>query len=166
MSNRSDGMTPRDAASALIGALPIGIAPSQLEEYGIQSTVEQAQAISREVLALNLFWIFAAIKAHIPQKYQAAVSDLVLNAVESRWSTIYAPGHMAWTDFFSEWKDRSRRYERLMQDGASPLALTTEVGMLLEEQRIVSEEDRRNLLCLLIDCVPVDTYGQLLQDIG
>jgi hypothetical protein len=159
-------MTPREAASALIGALPTDLSPSQLEEYGIQSTVEQAQAIAREVLALNLFWIAAAIKAHIPQKYQAAVSDLVLEAVESRWSIVNAASSMAWNDFLSEWKERSGRYERLLQEGASPLALTTEVGMRLEEHGVVTEEDRRKLLGLLIDYVPVDTYGQLLENVG
>ena len=159
-------MTPREAAVALIAALPTGVSPSQLEEYGIESTADLAQTISREVLSLNLFWIFAAIEAYIPQKYQAAVTELVLNAVESGWSTTYPVGPMAWTVFLTEWKDRTKRYERLVRDGASSLALSTEVVMSLEEQRVVNEEHRRNLLTLLIDSVPVETYGELLQDVG
>lgn len=159
-------MTPKEAAVALIAALPTGVSPSQLEEYGIESTAERAQAISREVLSLNLFWIFAAVEAHIPQKYQGVVTGLLLNAVESGWSTTYPVGSLAWAVFLTEWKDRTRRYERLVRDGASSLAVSTEVVMSLEEQRVVNEEDRRNVLTLLIDSVPVEIYGQLLQDVG
>ncbi len=66
----------------------------------------------------------------------------------------------------TEWKERTKRYERLVNEGMSPLAISAEVGMWLEEQHVVGEEDRRYVLTLLIDSVPVETYGQLLQDIG
>jgi hypothetical protein len=159
-------MTPKEAAAALIGVMPTGISGVQLEEYGIKQAPERAEKISREVLSLNLFWVFAAIEAHIPRKYQGAVSDLVLNAVESGWGTTYPVGTMAWTAYLNEWKDRTRRYERLVRDGASPLAVSTEVAGMMEEQRVIDEEDRRNLLTLLIDSVPVDSYGQVLEDVG
>ena len=68
----ANSMTPKQAAAALVAAMPIGLSVQQLEEYGIEATVEQAQAITQEVLSLNLFWIFAAVEAHIPQKYQLA----------------------------------------------------------------------------------------------
>lgn len=166
MSVPGKGMTPKEAAAALIGAMPTGVSGVQLEEYGIKQTPERAEKISREVLSLNLFWIFAAIEAHIPRKYQGAVSDLVLNTVESGWGTTYPVGTMAWTAYLNEWKDRIRRYERLVRDGASPLAVSTEVAVMMEEQRVIDEENRRNLLTLLIDSVPVDSYGQLLEDVG
>lgn len=60
-----NSMTPRQAAAVLVAAMPIGVSVQQLEEYGIEATTEQAQAITQEVLSLNLFWIFAAIEAHI-----------------------------------------------------------------------------------------------------
>jgi hypothetical protein len=160
------GMTPREAAAALIAAMPTGVSESHLEEYGIGATAERAQALTRELLSLNLFWIFAAIEAHIPQKYQSAVSELVLHTVETGWGTIYPVGPAAWTGFLTEWKERRQRFERLVLDGISSLALSAEVGLLLEEQHVVGEEDRRNVLTLLIDSVPVETYGQLLEDVG
>ena len=64
----ANSMTPKQAAVALVAAMPTGLSVEQLEEYGIEATTEQAQAITQEVLSLNLFWIFAAIEAHIPQK--------------------------------------------------------------------------------------------------
>jgi hypothetical protein len=36
----------------------------------------------------------------------------------------------------------------------------------MEENRLVKEAESRILLTLLIDFVPVDTYGRLLQDVG
>lgn len=81
----ANSMTPKQAAVALIAAMPTGVSVQQLEEYGIEATTEQAQAIAQEVLSLNLFWIFAAIEAHIPQKYQSALSELILDAMEAGW---------------------------------------------------------------------------------
>jgi hypothetical protein len=158
------GMTPREAASAVIAAMPTGFSEAQLQEYGIEATAERAQAVTRAMLSLNLFWIFAAIEAHIPQKFQQAVSELVLHAVETGWGTTYPVGPAAWTAFLTEWKERTKRYERLVKEGMSPLAISAEVGMWLEEQHVVGEEDRRSVLTLLIDSVPVESYGQLLQD--
>jgi hypothetical protein len=48
----------------------------------------------------------------------------------------------------------------------SPLVVTAEAATLMEENHLIREEERRNLLTLLIDFVPVVTYGQLLEDIG
>ena len=73
---------------------------------------------------------------------------------------------MAWTTFLPESKERIKRYDRLVKEGMSSLAISAEVGMWLEEKRIVSEEERRNVLTLLIDSMPIETYDQLLQDVG
>src|SRR3954471_1490134 len=120
----SNSMTPKQAAAALIAAMPVGVSVQQLEEYGIDATEEQAQAITQEVLSLNLFWILAAIEAHIPQKYQSALSALILQTLEAGWETTapVAP----WTDYLNAWQERRRRYHRLVEDGVSPLAVSAE----------------------------------------
>ena len=161
-----NSMTPRQAAVALVGAMPTGVSVQQLEEYGVEATVEQAQAITQEVLSLNLFWIFAAIEAHIPQKYQSALSELILETLEAGWGTTAPLGSAAWTDYLNAWQERRRRYRRLVEDGVSPLAVSAEAAALMEENQLVKEVERRNLLTLLIDFVPVDTYGRLLEDVG
>ena len=162
----ANSMTPRQAAVALVAAMPIGVTVQQLEEYGIEATTEQAQAITQEVLSLNLFWMFAAIEAHIPQKYQSALSELVVDTMEAGWGTTVPVGSAAWTTYLNEWQERRRRYRRLVEEGVSPLAVSAEAAALIEENRLVNETERRNLLTLLIDFVPVDTYGRLLEDIG
>jgi hypothetical protein len=162
----ANSMTPRQAAVALIAAMPIGVSFQQLEEYGIEATTEQAQAITQEVLSLNLFWIFAAIEAHIPQKYQSALSEFIMDEIEAGWGKTVPVGPVAWTVYLNEWQERRRRYSRLVEEGVSPLAVTAEAAALMEENRLVKEAERRNLLTLLIDLVPVDSYGQLLKDVG
>jgi len=159
-------MTPKQAAAALVAAMPIGLSIQQLEEYGIEATLEQAQAITQEVLSLNLFWMFAAIEAHIPQKYQSALSDLIVASVEGNWGTTIPVGAASWSNYLDEWKQRRRRYSRLVEEGVSPLAVSAEAVTLMEENRLVKEVERRNLLTLVIDFVPVDTYGRLLEDVG
>ena len=159
-------MTPKQAAVALLAALPTGVSVPQLEEYGIAATMEQAQAITREVLSLNLFWIFASIEAHIPQKYQAVLSEFILDTMEAGWDTTLSVGSMAWAPYLEEWQARRRRYSRLVEEGLSPMAISADAADLMEERQLVKEEERRNLLTFLIDFVPVDNYGQLLQDVG
>jgi hypothetical protein len=162
----TNSMTPRQAADALVAAMPIGLSVQQLEEYGIEATVEQAQAITQEVLSLNLFWVFAAIEAHIPQKYQLALSELILDTIEAGWGTTIPVGSASWSTYLNEWQERRRRYSRLVEEGMSPLAVSAEAAALMEENRLVKEAERGNLLTLLIDFVPVDTYGRLLEDVG
>jgi hypothetical protein len=162
----ANSMTPKQAAVALVAAMPTGVSVQQLEEYGIEATTEQAQAITQEVLSLNLFWIFAAIEAHIPQKYQSALSELILDTMKAGWGTTVPVGSPSWAAYLNDWEDRRRRYNRLIEEGMSPLAVSAEAATLMEENRLVKEAERRNLLTLLIDFVPVDTYGQLLEDVG
>jgi hypothetical protein len=162
----ADSMTPRQAAMALVAAMPIGVSVQQLEEYGIEATKEQAQTITQEVLSLNLFWIFEAIEAHIPREYQPALSKLIMDAVEARWGMTVPIGSIDWIAYLEEWQDRRRRYRRLVEEGVSPLAVSAEAAALMEDHHLVKEAERRNLLTLLIDFVPVDTYGRLLQDVG
>jgi len=162
----ANSMTPRQAAAALVAAMPIGVSVQQLEEYGIEATTEQAQAITQEVLSLNLFWIFAAIEAHIPKKYQPALSELILDLMEAGWGSTVPVGSASWTAYLNEWQERRRRYSRLVEEGVSPLAVSVEAATLMEDNRLVKEVERHNLLTLLIDFVPVDTYGRLLEDVG
>jgi hypothetical protein len=162
----ANSMTPKQAAVALVAAMPLGLSVQQLEEYGIEATVEQAQAITQEVLSLNLFWIFAAIEAHIPQKYQSTLSEFILDTMKAGWGTTVPVGSASWSAYLNEWQERRRRYSSLVEEGMSPLAVSAEAAALMEENRLVKETEQRNLLTLLIDFVPVDTYGRLLEDVG
>ncbi|MGH7182632.1 MAG: hypothetical protein ACREJN_11730, partial [Nitrospiraceae bacterium] len=101
-----------------------------------------------------------------PQKYQSALSELIVNAMEVGWGTTVPVGSADWTLYLNEWQERRRRYSRLVEEGVSPLAVSADAATLMEKNHLVREIERHNLLTLLIDFVPVDTYGQLLEDVG
>ena len=86
--------------------------------------------------------------------------------MKAGWGTTVPVGSASWTTYLNEWQERRCRYSRLIEEGVSPLAVSAEAAALMEEHRLVKEAERRNLLTLLIDFVPVDTYGQLLEDVG
>jgi hypothetical protein len=160
-------MTPAEAAAALVKTMPQPPSIAQLEEYGIAVSEDQLRHISRELLSLNLYWLLAAIDAHIPQKYRAAITDNVLEPLRTIW---WAGGHLGtgtWEDYRQELEERRRRYGRLVdEEGMSHMAVSAEAASLIEDQGAVGSEDRQKLLVLLIDYAPAAEYGRLLDEVG
>jgi hypothetical protein len=160
-------MTPAEAAAALFTTMPHPVNAAQLEEYGIAASETQSQQVSREILSLNLYWILAAIDAHIPTKYRAAIRDALLETVERSWWAKGRFGPGAWDEYRKELEERRRKYARLVdQEGMSHMAVSAEAASLIEDQEAVSSDDRDKLLVLLIDYAPASQYGQLLDDVG
>lgn len=160
-------MTPAEAAAALFKTMPPPVTAVQLEEYGIEASEEQSQQIGREILSLNLYWIVAAIDAHIPVKYRVAIKDALLETVRSSWWTQGRFGAGAWDEYRKELEARRLEYARLVdQEGMSHMAVSAEAASLIEDHGAVSSDDRQKLLVLLIDYAPAAQYGQLLDDVG
>lgn len=160
-------MTPAEAAAALFKTMPQPVSAAQLEEYGIEASEAQAQQVGREILSLNLYWILAAIDAHIPAKYRAAIKEGLLQTVESSWWAQGRFGAGAWPEYRKELDARRREYARLVdQEGMSHMAVSAEAASLIEDQGAVASDDRQKLLVLLIDYAPASQYGQLLDDVG
>ena len=160
-------MTPAQASAALIRAMPQPISPPQLEEYGIAVSESDAHAISREILSLNLYWILAAIDAHIPAKYREAISSTLLETIQATW---WQPGRLGpgnWEEYRNELDTRRAEYGRLVdQEGMSHMAISAEAASRIEDQKLVPPDDRQKLLVLLIDYAPAAEYGRLLDDMG
>lgn len=157
-------MTPKDAATGLFAALPQPITLDQIQEYGLDVTESQARHLAREILSLNLYWILAAVDAHILQKYRALIGGLLFESVTAKWSPdTFGLEH--WDGYRQELDERREYYARLMDDQLNPLGLSAEAATLLEDQGVVSLDDRQKVLVLLIDYAPVDEYAQLLDDI-
>lgn len=159
-------MTPAEAAAALFKTMPEPVTVGQLQEYGIELSEAQAQQVAREILSLNLYWILAAIDAHIPAKYRAAIKDVLLQSVQNNWWAQGRFGRDTWEDYRNELEKRRLEYARLVdQEGMSHMAVSAETASLIEDQGAVSSEDRQKLLVLLIDYAPAAQYGQLLDDV-
>lgn len=159
-------MTPAEAAAALFNIMPQPVSADQLSDYGIEASELQSQQVGREILSLNLYWILAAIDAHIPAKYRASIKDALLATIEKSWWTQGRFGSGSWDEYRKELEGRRQEYARLVdQEGMSHLAVSAEAASLIEDQGAVTSDDRQKLLVLLIDYAPAAQYGQLLDDV-
>ncbi len=160
-------MTPTEAAAALFNAMPQLLTVSQLEEYGVEASESTSGQIAREILSLNLYWILAAVDAHIPTQYRAAITEDLLESVRKAWWESGWCGTGTWNEYQPELRERQAHYARLIdQEGINPMGICAETASLIEDQGIISPEDRAKLLVLLIDYAPASEYGRLLEEMG
>ena len=92
-------MTPEEAAHALYAVMPRAISRGVLEEYGIEATEDQARDLTREVLSLNLYWVRAAIDAHIPRQYRTVLFDRLVQLIQQDWGGAVESGLAAANTF-------------------------------------------------------------------
>ncbi|MDH4084726.1 MAG: hypothetical protein OEV99_14925 [Nitrospira sp.] len=157
-------MTPTEAAAALFKTMPQPITSSQLEEYGVETSDSTAQHIAREILSLNLYWVLAAIDAHIPLKYRAALKEQLFESIQKAWWESGQLGQGTWGEHQPELNERCEHYARLVdQEGISHMGICAETASLMEDRGITSSEDRSKLLVLLIDYAPASEYGRILD---
>jgi hypothetical protein len=160
-------MTPAEAALALFETMPKPVSVAQLAEYGIDATELQARQVAREILSLNLYWIMAAIDAHIPKKYRPAITQTLFDTIRSHWWESGQLGEGTWEVYLKELDERRVHYARLVdEEGMSHMAVSAEAASIIEDQGILPSEDRQKLLVLLIDYAPAAQYGQLLDMVG
>lgn len=158
-------MTPLEAAAALFKAMPQPITVAQLEEYGLEVSESTAQVIALEIMSLNLYWVLAAVDAHIPTKYRATIKEQLFELIQKAWWQSGQLGQGTWTEYQLELNERREHYARLAdQEGISHIGICAETAGLIEDQGLVSSEDRPKLLVLLIDYAPASEYGRLLDD--
>ncbi|OQW36846.1 MAG: hypothetical protein A4E19_21120 [Nitrospira sp. SG-bin1] len=160
-------MTPAEAAAALFRTMPHPIAVSQLEEYGIDTSDSTIQRMAREILSLNLYWVLAAIDAHIPTKYRPAIKQTLFETIQNEWWNSGRLGPGTWSEYQPELTQRCKRYACLVdQEGINHMGICAEAASLMEDEGIISPEDREKLLVLLIDYAPAAEYGRLLDAVG
>ena len=157
--------TPAQVADMLVRKFPQTLTPATLQEYGLESTSEQANQISRELLSLNLFWAQCAVQTVLSDSESSlVVAELRRSARDERGPEL-GTGEQAQRAYFAELGERQATYTKIMQDGGAPIAIFTEAASLLEAARAVHREDRQKVLALFVDLVPVDELGEELDDI-
>jgi hypothetical protein len=156
-------MTPEEAAQALYETIPREMSRDVLQEYGIDAGDEQIHRITRELLSLNLYWVRAAIEAHIPRQYRSALFERLLQLIREDREEQFRQQRHPWEEFLAEFADREARYRPLGNEPGGEMAVATEAGAILEDQGAVQAEDRAKVLALLVDYVPLDRYGELLS---
>ena len=156
-------MTVAEGARQVSAAIPRGLGPPLLAEYGLEVRAEQAEEITNTLLSLNLYWIRSALRAFHPvhadqifeQVWGSLQQDPALKLGLSR-----SPSAVR-----REMEQHWAGYEHMVHEGRSPVMVMTEAISALESRGLVQADDRDRVLALFIDHVPVDTYGELLAEL-
>ena len=157
-------MTPAQAAEALYKLIPRRISVEMMGDYGIDVTEEQTKDLTREVLSFTLYWVNAAINAHIPRKYRDVLFQRVLELIQADWATAFNLEAVKWADYLVEMEERRTFYAQVGEYEGGAIAASEEISDLLEDQGLIRAEDRPKLLVLLPDLVPLDQYQALLGE--
>lgn len=160
---KKESMTPAEVADALYKLIPRRMTVEALSEYGIEGTEEQEEAMTREILSFTLYWVHAAINAHIPRKYREVLFQRVLELIHADWATSFQLASVKWEDYLVEMEERRARYAPVGDYEGGAIAASEEISDLLESEGLVQPEDRPKLLVLLPDLVPLDKYQELLS---
>jgi hypothetical protein len=157
-------MTPAEAAAALFNTMPPPMTLSQLGDYGIEAAESHVPHIAREILSLNLYWVLAAIDAHIPSKYRALIKEDLFESIRTQWWTSGQLGAGTWVEYQPELTQRRERYAHLVdREGINPMGICAETAGLMEDLGLIPSGDREKLMVLLIDYAPASEYGRLLE---
>jgi hypothetical protein len=160
---KKESMTPAEAADALYKLIPRRISVEMLSDYGIEGTEEHEEAMTRELLSFTLYWVSAAINAHIPRKYRELLFQRVLELIHADWAGEFKLGSVKWEDYLVEMEERRALYAPVGDYEGGAIAASEEISDLLENEGLIQPEDRPKLLVLLPDLVPLDKYQELLS---
>lgn len=137
--------TPTQLADLLVVLFPPPLTPVLLEEYGLNQLTPKTAELTRELLALSLFWMVSALEAH----YRGIGDVLVLPEVRrhlcARWMTAYGMQDADWERFQAELPDRFRDYLRVKEGAAAPWRCFLRPGCTW--RRIGSRARRTSLIC-------------------
>ena len=156
-------MTPAEAASALYKLLPRHLSVEMLSDYGIDLTEVQAGDVTREILSFNLYWVFAAINAHIPRAYREVLFGRVLELIRADWHKEFKQD-MNWNEYLNEMEERRSLYAPAGDLEGGAMAASEEIAGLLEDAGLLQPENRPKLLVLLPDVLPLEQYRMLLDE--
>ncbi len=161
----AQSLTTQQICDTIYHQIPHALSLAHLEEYGVQASESQAQLLTEEVLSLNLFWVKLAMDAHLTELARDIIYEMFLRRVKENWTTDFHLEQTRQDDSFSEMVHRHKEYSVITESGGEPIALFTERAATMESDGVVPPGTRLQLVALLFDCVPVDAYGELLEDV-
>ncbi len=158
--------TPYQAAEALYAMIPHAVPRATLEEYGIDTTPDQARQITREVLSLSLFWVYSALEVTLPKARQERVSGELRQRLVKSWQSEFGQEGHDVEPYLEELEGRRSIYDGVVREGGTPVMVFAEAASILESGGVVPSEDRQKILALLLDLVPVDPIGELVAELN
>ena len=155
----------QQTAKALVELIPPSVAPDFLEDYGLTLTTQQAQAITKELLALTLYWITCAVRVSIPEPVCSRMHEAIREHVREKWGSRFGLVHVPIDQFYAAMERKHRTWEAIAQQGGEPIAVLSAAAEGLEDDDVITAHDRQNMLAVLLDLVPIDEIGELVAEL-
>ena len=155
----------QETAKALVQLIPPSVAPDFLEEYGLTLTTQQAQAVTKELLVLSLYWMTCAVRVSIPEPVCSRMQQAIHDMVREKWSSRFGLAHVPIEQFYAAMEHKHRTWEDITQQGGEPIAILSDAARGLEDENVIAIHDRQNILAVLLDLVPVDEIGELVAEL-
>lgn len=155
----------QETAKALVQLIPPSVAPDFLEDYGLTLTTQQAQAVTKELLALSLYWIACAVRVSIPEPVCSRMHQAIHERVREKWSSRFGLVHVPIDAFYGTMEHKHRTWESITQQGGEPIAVLSDAARELEDDHVIASHDRQKLLAVLLDLVPIDEIGDLVAEL-
>ena len=155
----------QETAKALVQLIPPSVAPDFLEEYGLTLTTQQAQAVTKELLALSLYWITCAVRVSIPEPVCSRMHQDIHERVREKWGSRFGLVHVPIDQFYAAMERKHRVWEDIAQQGGEPIAVLSAAAEGLEDDDVIPARDRQNMLAVLLDLVPIDEIGELVAEL-
>jgi hypothetical protein len=165
MGMESGQKTIRALAHELYALMPHAMSRETLSDYGIMPSVDRTRLITLEVLYVNLFYVVSAMEALLSQRERFRLLEELRGLLRATWTTELQLGEEEFQRYEREFEIRRRAYAQIVDQGGSPVSVFSEAASLLEMNKGVEGEDRMKMVALLVDVIPVDVYGDLMQDI-
>ena len=152
-----------EVVESLYAGLP-RISLDVLNEYGLDVSPPQAGRIREEMLSLSLYWNHSALQANLGAGNAGRVLTELKRRIEIDWNELGMEERDP-AAVFDAAESRCADYDRIVQEGGSPVAVFGESAAVLEFSGDIDAGHRQNLLALFLDLVPVDAFGELLDGI-
>ena len=156
--------TPSEMADQLAARFPPPLTVALLEEYGLEQVAPKAPELTRELLALCLYWVTTALEAHYPGIGDILVLPEVRCRLRERWTRVYNLAESEWQCFHVELAARFDDYNRVTREGGTAIAVSSVAAAYLESNWVVRSEEQPNLLSLIVDHIAVDAIGDVFED--
>ena len=154
-----------ETSKALVQLIPPSVAPDFLEEYGLTLTTQQAQALTKELVALSLYWITCAVRVSIPEPVCSRMHQAVHEQIREKWGSKFGLVHVPIDEFYAAMERKHRAWEDIAQQGGEPIAVLSDAAEGLEDDHVIASHDRQNMLAVLLDLVPIDEIGELVAEL-
>ncbi len=155
----------QQTAKALVQLIPPSVAPDFLEEYGLVLTTQQAQAITKALLALTMYWMTCAVRVSIPEPVCGQMHRAIREHVREKWGSRFGLVHVPIDQFFAVMERTHQTWEQVTRQGGEPIAVLSDAARGLEDDNVIASQDRQKILAVFLDLVPIEEIGELIAEL-